>query len=289
MFLQLPKNLEYEMILSATERSRTLAEIIAYCLLLTVIKLTHTHDAYQFYFISSYIKDLCICLAKALFDIQHILDDILGVLFYALDPTRKLHDHFSRDFTFFEEFKANLYDLTKLNEFMGQQKLYDISSWTGEKIRYIRSTESRKLVDRDYVLKVAVMNSSDFRKLQDQEGEKGEGKKEGEEAWGEKMDKNVDEGTECKPSSSPLKREQIDREDRKIVEEGKKKTAYTCKFCGQICSGSKLLSQHVRSACKNVGEEALQKRIRHNCEYCKKPFSRNQDLNRHIARKFKCH
>jgi hypothetical protein len=72
IFLQLPKNLEYKMSLSATERSRMLAEIIAYCLLLT-----HAHDAQQFYFISSYIKDVCIYLAKALSDVQHILDDIL--------------------------------------------------------------------------------------------------------------------------------------------------------------------------------------------------------------------
>lgn len=102
---------------------------------------------------------------------------------------------------------------------MGQQKLYDISSWTGEKIRYLRYTESRKVVDRDYVLKVAIMDSSDFKKLQDQgpllllqeEGEEGEEKepweKENKELGEEEMDEDEDEedDTERKSPSSSLK------------------------------------------------------------------------------------
>jgi hypothetical protein len=295
LFLQLPRNLEYEI-------SRVLAEIIAYCLLLTVIKLCHAHDAHQFDIISPYVKDICIYLAKALSDVQHILDEILGVLFYALDPTRKLNDHFSKDSAFFEEFKSNLYDLLKVNELMGKQRVYYISSRTGEEIRYIQDAESKKSIDGNFILEISIMGRSDLKKVQqkeekDEEEEaweeeneewEEEGEEEGEEGDededGEEEEEKAEEVMECKTSSSTLKRKRNEpRDGRETAEEDQKIVEIVCEFYDKTFRRINGLTSHIKYVCKHVsGEEVLKKGITNACEYCKKTFGSSSGLQVHI-------
>ena len=153
-----PLNPVCESVLSSCTQSKGLAEIIAYILLNNILQLSLKADINSEKYASTIIiaKEMCVCLATALPDDLHILDETLSILFYSKNPLRFEIDHFTKNIPFASHFQNELsfsvsmyvskYCNDNFDE-MGTKSHYDLSTWCPEKISDLQKANSENAVE----------------------------------------------------------------------------------------------------------------------------------------------
>lgn len=148
-----PLNHVCKSVLSSCKQSKDLAEIVSYLLLNTVLQLSIKADIRGEKYAATMMvaKEMCVCLATALPNDLHILDEILSILFYSKNHLHLHNTHFLRNPPFVPHFQNELsfsvsmyvgnYCDDNFDE-MGTKSKYDMSTWSKKKLDDLRKANS---------------------------------------------------------------------------------------------------------------------------------------------------
>ena len=144
-----PLNHVCKSILSSCKQSRDLAEIVSYLLLNTILQISIKADIRGEKYATTVMvaKEMCVCLATALPNDLHILDEILSILFYSKNQLHLQNSHFFKNPPFVPHFQNELsfsvsmyvsnYCDDNFDE-MGSKSKYDMSTWSMKELDDLR-------------------------------------------------------------------------------------------------------------------------------------------------------